>query len=248
MDKLIIQGAWSRLPLHEEAERKWASIMWSLPSAVAQFASKAALDVLPTRANLCRWKTTCDSACTRCGVKETLHHVLNHCNTLLLAGAYKWRHDSILHQMFREVSRNPRWTSIWVDLPGHTYTLPFTADFAWRPDLVLLDAAHNICFIELTVSFEANIPDAHRRKTTKYGTLVSNAKDVGLLPTLLCVEMGSRGLPGRAWGEWVRTHKIHHKFSSTCSSIAIQASHKIWLNRDTTWPNPPLLALDGLDG
>lgn len=62
--------------------------MWSLPTDVQQFATKAALDGLPTKANLLRWRVGCDSACLHCGVKETLHHTLNNCACLLDAGAY----------------------------------------------------------------------------------------------------------------------------------------------------------------
>ena len=78
--------------------------MWSLPTDVQQFATKAALDGLPTKANLLRWRVGCDSACLHCGVKETLHHTLNNCACLLDAGAYN---D---HAFLRGGSLFEKWT------------------------------------------------------------------------------------------------------------------------------------------
>ena len=239
--KLVVQGQWGRLPNPPEELRRWRCVMWGLPSSVAQFASKAAIDVLPTRTNLARWKVSVDANCPRCGVKETLHHVLNNCSTLLHAGAYKWRHDSILSYLHSVVARDAQWSTIGVDLPGFHYALPFTADAAWRPDLVLLDSKHNIHLIELTVSFETNSSKAHERKTEKYQTLLQNARDAGLLPRLHCIEMGSRGMPSPAWSTWCKRSQQDPTVTRTCSRLALQASSTIWACRYNTWHDPPLL-------
>ena len=240
--QLLVQGAWAKLETALDSDRKWKAMIWSLPTTVTLFASQAALDILPTRANLCRWRVACNSNCRKCGVKETLHHVLNHCDTLLKAGLYKWRHDSVLQRMY-EILQKGSWSSISVDLPGHTYTLPFHTDSAWRPDLVLLDSNHHVHIIELTIPFESNIGKAHERKTAKYGPLVENARNAGLLPRLWCVEMGSRGLPGKAWTAWVAACKIPKKLTGDCSQISLRASHIIWMQKDTLWSDPPLLQL-----
>ena len=240
--QLLIQGAWAKLETTLDSDRKWRSLIWSLPATVTLFASKAAMDVLPTRANLCRWKVASDSNCRKCGVKETLHHVLNHCDTLLKAGLYKWRHDSILQHILKSIPVGV-WRDIMVDLPGHTYTLPFHADSAWRPDLILLGQNYHIHIIELTVPFESNLNGAHDRKTSKYGPLVENARNAGLIPTLWCIEMGSRGLPGKAWTAWVTANKLPKRLTRECSELALRASHVIWTQKETTWHNPPLLQL-----
>ena len=217
-------------------------MIWSLPATVTLFASKAALDVLPTRSNLCRWRVASDSNCWKCGVKETLHHVLNHCDTLLKGGLYKWRHDSILQRIFEDL-RKSGWAHISVDLPGHSYTLPFHADSAWRPDLVLSDDKHHVQIIELTVPFESNFGGAHERKTKKYAPLMENAKNAGLIPTLWCVEMGSRGMPGKSWTAWAAASKLPKRITQECSEIALRASQIIWLQKETHWNDPPLLRL-----
>ena len=236
---LAVQGAWSRLDQTLAVDRQWRSVMWSLPQSVQQFATKAAIDVLPTRANLLRWKVGCDSACTNCGVKETLHHVLNNCKHLLNNGAYKWRHDSILQQIVSVIRIRTPNAQVTADIQGYTYRLPFSCDTDWRPDIVIHHSNHNIEFVELTVPFETNTASAHSRKTTKYANLLQGAKAEGLKPTLTCIEMGSRGIPSPAWNAWVKTNHLHQNFTKTCASIALTASHLIWLHKGTTWPNPP---------
>ena len=240
--QLLVQGAWAKLDRTLESDRKWKAMIWSLPANVTLFASKAAMDVLPTRANLCRWKVACNSNCLKCNVKETLHHVLNHCDTLLKAGLYKWRHDSVLQHIFESLPQGT-WSHIIVDLPGHTYRLPFHTDSAWRPDLVLLDQEHHVHIIELTVPFESNFGGAHERKTAKYAPLVESARNAGLLPKLWCVEMGSRGLPGKSWASWVAASKLPKKMTSECAELSLRASHIIWTQKDTQWHDPPLLRL-----
>ena len=238
--QLLVQGAWSRLTTTLATDKQWRSTMWSLPTSVQQFATKAALDVLPTRANLLRWRVGCDSACQHCGVKETLHHVLNNCSHLLNAGAYTWRHNSILqHLVPHVVSKHPG-SSIQVDLPGCTYQLPFHCDTAWRPDIVILHKDHSIDFVELTVPFEPNAASAHSRKTAKYGDLMQQAKGEGLIPRLHCIEMGSRGIPSPGWERWISTLPKSRNITKECSAIAMQTSHVVWLHRDTVWPNPAL--------
>ncbi len=247
VSKLVVQGAWSQLERTLETDRKWKSLVWSLPATVTQFASKAALDVLPTRANLCRWKVACDSACRKCHVKETLHHVLNHCDALLNAGLYKWRHDSVLQHIAESIPTH-RWKQVSIDLPGHAYAIPFPTDSAWRPDIVLLDNANHVHIVELTIPFERNIHTAHDRKSTKYAALVTNAKDAGFIPSLHCVEMGSRGIPGRSWIDWATSPKFNFSqtFTNQCAEIAIRASHVIWTQKDGSWTNPPLLRINNV--
>ena len=239
--KLKVQGQWSKLELSEEQQKRWRGMIWGLPASVTQFATKAAIDLLPTRANLARWKVAMDSGCPRCGVKETLHHVLNNCSVLLTSGAYKWRHDSVLQQLHADILGSNQWDSVCVDLPGCPYALPFAPDASWRPDLVLLAGKHRIHFVELTIPFEANMPAAHLRKEQKYQQLMGNARDAGLIPVLECIEMGSRGVPSKAWGAFAKTHKIRPSTTKACSEIALRASMVVWGNRYSPWPDPPLL-------
>ena len=239
--RLMVQGAWLQLGQTLAADQQWRSMMWSLPTNVQQFATKAAIDVLPTRANLVRWKMAANSSCLSCGVKETLHHSLNNCDHLLKNGAYKWRHDSVLQQLVIGLEAlHPR-SQVTADLPGRTYTMPFHHNTAQRPDICVLHPDHTVELIELTVPFEPNAAAAHDRKTIKYSALLDQAKDDGLLPTLACVEMGSRGVPSAAWNAWVRHKRLPRQLTKVCSSIAVSASQVVWLYRGTAWPSPPLL-------
>ncbi len=241
--KLLVQGAWSKLNTALATDNQWRSMMWSLSPSTQQFATKAALDVLPTRANLLRWKVGCDSSCLSCGVKETLHHTLNNCTTLLNAGAYTWRHNSILQHLLPHIQLKYPASRICADLPGHTYALPFNCDTAWRPDIVVLHKNHQVEFVELTIPFEPNADAAHLRKTTKYGPLLQQAKQEGLNPRLSCIEMGSRGLPSRSWSEWVGQLDHPRQITKECSHLALLSSHVVWIHRHTVWPNPPLMVL-----
>jgi len=241
---LVVQGAWARLDATMETDKHWRSMMWSLPHHVQQFATKAAIDVLPTRANLLRWKVGCNAACDHCGSKQTLHHVLNHCTRLLDSGAYTWRHNSILQHLLPHIQSKYPFAQIQVDLPGITYQLPFHCDTNWRPDIVILHRDHSIHFVELTVPFEPNFQTAHSRKTNKYQPLLQQAKNEGLIPHLHCVEMGSRGLPNTSWSNWVSSLPRSHSITKQCSTIALHTSYVVWSHRDVVWPNPPLYTLD----
>ena len=56
-----------------------------------------------------------------CAKKETLHHVLNHCQVMLEQGRYTWRHNSVLRiilDTLKEIS-DSLWT-LYCDLAGAT--------------------------------------------------------------------------------------------------------------------------------
>ena len=162
---LAIQGQWARV---EDAlqDRQWKAMMWSLPSHVAQFATKAALDVLPTRANLARWHVAADSACS-CGAKETLLHALNGCELKL--SRFKWRHNSVLGFIVAQLRVQRPDHLIFADLPGQDYRLPFDIEQRYRPDIVL-QKGNEITFVELTIPFEDKQPMEERKQSTFLGS------------------------------------------------------------------------------
>ncbi len=169
--------------------------------------------------------------------------MFNNCDALLNAGCYKWKHDSVLREIVDSIPRR-NWKVV-ADLPGFTYALPFQADSAWRPDIVLTSDDHHVHMIELTVPFEQNMTAAHDRKMTKYHKLVENARDAGFIPTLWCVEIGSRGLPGKNWFDWVKATKLPQSVTKNCCKIALRCSQVIWGQKGGHWPTPPLLLLCG---
>jgi hypothetical protein len=76
----------------------WKSYMSNLPCGVLKFALNASIDTLPTFTNLKRWGKPASANCHLCGntVKQTLFHVLVHCNHTMDQRRMTWRHDSVL--------------------------------------------------------------------------------------------------------------------------------------------------------
>ena len=76
-----------------------------------KFMLNSFLDSLPTKNNLSRWGKRTNIKCDLCGYKETLHHVLNNCKTMLDQGRYTWRHNSVLRIILDTLSdvSDPSW-------------------------------------------------------------------------------------------------------------------------------------------
>ena len=67
--------------------------MWAWEPARIGFLIKSTYDMLPSLANLVRWKISSDDNC-RCGEKGTMRHVLSNCKLAL--NRYTWRHNQVL--------------------------------------------------------------------------------------------------------------------------------------------------------
>ena len=98
--------------------------------------------------------------CDLCNNTQTLHHVLNHCQTMLTQGRYTWRHDSILSYIWQVVQSSELVSNesirVNVDLPGsmtsNISTIPVNIlPTSNRPDMVLFRPQEKEIFIfELT--------------------------------------------------------------------------------------------------
>ena len=77
-----------------ERKLSWKEL-WGWGPARTSFLIKSTYDVLPSPANLVRWKVTDDDRC-RCGEYGTLRHALSGCKMGLEGGRYTWRHDQVL--------------------------------------------------------------------------------------------------------------------------------------------------------
>ncbi len=65
---------------------------------------------------------------------------------------------------------------------------------AQKPDLVILDRESKEIFImELSVPFERNIEDTHKRKLDRYQNLISDIRNAGYCVKYYAIEIGSRG-------------------------------------------------------
>ena len=80
----------------EERKIGWNKI-WEWNTSRLSFLLRSTYDVLPSPANLVRWKVQNDDRC-RCGQKGTMKHILSHCQLAL--HRYTWRHNEVLKVLF----------------------------------------------------------------------------------------------------------------------------------------------------
>ena len=195
---LVIQGKFAELLILQDENITWKSIMYNLPRKVLSFAANACIDSLPSYSNLYRWGKRLSNKCPFCpNTTGTLHHILAHCPSLL--ERYTWRHNSVLRSIFNTVKGKGLGNfKVYADIQGHTVaggTLPpHIVISTQRPDLVAVweDEKH-ILLVELTVPFETNVDDAHKRKVERYEMLIQDIRESGYEVTFEAVEIGSRG-------------------------------------------------------
>ena len=92
---LMKQGRFLKLTQMEQTDATWKSYLYNLPEGTMKFVLNASIDTIPTKANLTQWGKRTNYKC-RCGVKETLKHVLNCCGLSLQEDRFTFRHDGVL--------------------------------------------------------------------------------------------------------------------------------------------------------
>ena len=148
-----------------DAATLWSETVQKLPPEALKFALNAT--------NLAIWRRSegLSSNCKLCGERQTLMHVLNHCQVALDLRRYNARHDAVLEVIDQFVRENcsPDVEAI-TDLPAYDYTFPACIALTdLRPDVVLWSPAQkSAVLVELTVCHETNFEDAHRRTANKY--------------------------------------------------------------------------------
>ena len=76
---LQVQGNLLTLAAKEKVDLVWKSSMFQLKSGTLKFMLNAAIDTLPTPANLKRWICGTSDKCKLCGNRGTTNHILNCC-------------------------------------------------------------------------------------------------------------------------------------------------------------------------
>ncbi len=200
IEPLVKQGNLFKLIEMSEGDLSWKSFMFNMPKGLLSFATRAAIDVLPTGDNLNTWGKTDAVNCELCGNRSTLLHVLNGCRTALNQGRYTFRHNAIVSYVVKYLKENvsQEW-KVFADIQGCTTTggtIP--ADIvptAEKPDIVCVNHINkSVTILELSVPFESNINNAREYKTNKYASLVTDVEAAGFSCKLICFEVGSRGL------------------------------------------------------
>ena len=252
---LLIQGNLMKLLIEQEENITWKSIIYSLPKGVMKFAINAAMDTLPTFTNLQRWGKRLNGRCPLCKNRGTLHHILNNCTQAL--DRYTWRHDSTLSVITNMLKNSDEFKAgkfkIYADLKDDSpkgtippHILPTTS----RPDIVLVWPDKIRC-VELTVPFEPNIKNAHERKCNKYASLEFDLKERICDSSVVCVEVGSRGLVDKENGdrfkELIKLTKSKVKpkeLVKDLSKVSLLCSFSIfYAKEDPVWSDIPVLLL-----
>ena len=173
----------------------WAAAVSALSSDSLKFALNAATDTLPHNANLALWRAL-DDSCRLCGKRQTLCHILNHCDVALKLRRYNHRHDTILSMMASFFSSNlqPNY-QITVDLAASYHFPSHIATTDLRPDIVMWsDIKKTVLLIELTVCFETNYAEARERKSNKYLSLKAEIQGRRYCALIVPIQVGSRGM------------------------------------------------------
>ena len=95
MKELAVQGHYLALASAEKQDVVLKSFMYDLKQGILKFLLNAAIDTLPTAANLKRWKKSGSDLCKLCKYHETTQHILNGYK-VLFKGPFWKRRDVIL--------------------------------------------------------------------------------------------------------------------------------------------------------
>ena len=172
----------------------------------------------------------------------------------------KWRHNNILSYIYRHLKSSiSESDKLFCDLEGHNIgftTVPLNCSVTnLIPDLCLLsdsDEETKLLILELTVPFELNIQNAHKRKNNKYASLVDDIESNNVQTDFIALEIGSRGFIDsdnmkrlKNLYEYIDSSKLSFKdFKNTISKLAIVSSFVIFSARnDPTWNNVDLLSV-----
>ena len=191
--------------------------------------------------------------------KATLFHILNHCGAFLgEQERFTWRHNSVLKYMTETLKQNtPKHIQVFADLDGHKVngqTIPQNIMVtSSRPDLVIVDSSPpvpTVYLFELTVCFERteNMQAANQRKRIRYTSLTDDIKEAGYDCKNIPFEVGSRG--HLTLDNKIKLSILHNmynpktnytKFWQNVSKTSLLCSYAIYLSREDTWTEIPLL-------
>ena len=194
MKTLVQHGNFLALAAAEHEDMIWKSYMFSLKQGTLNFLVNAAIDTLPTAANLCKWKKSTSNKSKLWREIQTTSHILNICQSSLENGKFLWRHNNLVNYIVNCLD-TVKFT-VYADLPGHTVgggTIPAEICITPQmPDIVLIDNKEKtINLFELTVPIEHNIDIRHQEKSDKYSHFLTDCS--GFKCNVTAFEIGSRG-------------------------------------------------------
>ena len=145
----------------------------------------------------------------------------------------------------RSLLAGPTDWSVRVDLEQSLAFPSHIAETRLRPDIVLWsDSDRRLVIGELTVPLEANVLEAHERKTKKYENLVLECEASGWRVHFFAIEVGCRGFPtpslSRFLGCLGAAGKNRSRTVEKVCDRAESASFWIWCKRADVWDPSPL--------
>lgn len=217
-----------------------------------KFILNSTLDTLPTRVNLKMWGKVTNDKC-RCGMKQTLNHILNCCALSLNEGRFTYRHDNVLQYIAKCLDQDKY--KCYIDIPEHQTpaggTLPPNiAVTNLKPDIVVIDKQKkSVTIFELTVPAEHRLKIAHDLKFQKYSHFETNPNfTVKVVP----FEVGSHtGYISSDNKKYIHTLHKHckksiklKKFMQNMSAISVLSSYYLFncRNYDAWGDMEPILA------
>ncbi|KAE9078720.1 hypothetical protein PF007_g23734 [Phytophthora fragariae] len=236
---LVDQGKTVRV--HGGAGAKFMTTGTGLSDDDYRFGVQGRLNQVDTYAVLKRKRLRGNAACrdTTCSDKETLAHVLNHCEANM--DAIRQRHDDALEQIGSKIKhaldRSKSTTALHLN-----QTVPEYTGAALRPDIVLRnDTAKTMVIADLAVTFEdqaagalhSSLQLSHDYKTRKYQPIVAELQYKGWRVQTAAIVYGTLGSvqPSNfnTYTEKLRLHKREaRQLDLQLSSHCIRASHRIW--------------------
>ena len=165
--QLPVQGEMAR-SWEETSPKLWVKAVQDLPPEPLKFALNASLNTLPTNVKLHTWGKKTRDTCPLCKEhRQTLLHVLNHCQAAIDLRRYRKRRDEVFKVFgdFIKASLPPIY-SFTIDHPTQRYNFPHhISPTNMRPGIVWWsDHQRELWLFELTISYESLVAEAQECK------------------------------------------------------------------------------------
>ncbi|XP_060071428.1 uncharacterized protein LOC132551319 [Ylistrum balloti] len=224
------QGSWTRWNLPER-KIPWTDL-WKMEPLRISFMLRSVYDTLPS--NLCRWGLLEDPACSLCGGRGTIAHILSGCRVALQQGRYRWRHDQVLAALADILEKERRHKRSLIE-PRKPH-IQFVRAGEKGPPTTTAYHRQKVILVELTVPWEEGCDEAHEKKAGKYQELAELCRHKGWNTWLFPVEVGARGFPAQSvWRMFQKLGLTGAKRKAAIKTLAERAERSscwLWCRRD----------------
>ena len=241
---LVIKAIWDNACVKYNPH--WCKVLDTLPRNLYSFCVRYLGNSLANGTNAIKWGITNSRLCLFCESNQTLQHVVSACSSSLRGGRWNWRHDSILLNIARFISKIPD-TKIYCDVENSEFHTPsIITGIRERPDMIILK--NKTCImLELTVGFETNIVKNNIRKAAKYSDLLRSLNNT-YITKYINLSMGAIGIIGN---DSISMNKIFSELGLSQTEVTylihkiicvcIRTTYYIFCQRNKKWEDPQLL-------